>query len=159
MRLLAEAQNVALTSNRLESALVDGNPTRLKQIVVNLVDNAVKYNRPNGRVSASVFTNDHSVILEVADNGIGIPESSVPFIFDRFYRADKTRTRTTGGIGIGLSLVKAICNAHGATIHVKSREGDGTVFSVAFPRYVPETTSEMRSIKAASAAMFATTGR
>lgn len=159
MRLLAEAQNIALLGDKLESALVDGNPTRLKQVVVNLVDNAVKYNRPNGRVSASVFTKDQSVILEVADNGIGIPANSVPFIFDRFYRADKTRTRATGGIGIGLSLVKAICNAHGANIDVKSREGEGTIFSIVFPRYVPETTSEMRSAKTASAAIYATTSR
>jgi heavy metal sensor kinase len=160
MRLLAEAQNIVLVGDRLESALVDGNHTRLKQVIVNLVDNAVKYNRPNGRVSASVFTKNHAVILEVADNGIGIPESSLPFIFDRFYRADKTRTRTTGGIGIGLSLVKAICNAHGATIDVKSRQGEGTVFSISFPRYVSEaTTSEMRSTKTASVATYATNGR
>jgi signal transduction histidine kinase len=100
------------------------------------------------------------VILRVADTGIGIPESSIPFIFDRFYRADKTRTRTTGGIGIGLSLVKAICNAHGATIDVKSRQGKGTVFSIAFPRYVPETaTSEMRSTKTTSVSTYAIDGR
>jgi heavy metal sensor kinase len=160
MRLLAESQNITLASEKLESALVDGNPTRLKQVVVNLVDNAMKYNRPNGSVSASVFSKDQAVILRVADTGIGIPESSIPFIFDRFYRADKTRTRTTGGIGIGLSLVKAICNAHGATIDVKSRQGKGTVFSIAFPRYIPETaTSEMRSTKTTSVSTYAIDGR
>lgn len=160
MRLLAEAQDIALTGDTLESAFVDGNPTRLKQIVVNLVDNAMKYNRSKGKVSACVFTKDHAVILQVADNGIGIPESSLPFIFDRFYRADKTRTRATGGIGIGLSIVKAISNAHGATIDVKSREGEGTVFSVAFPRYMPATTnSEAHSARTASAALYATNTR
>lgn len=160
MRLLAEAQNIMLTGERLEAALVDGNPTRLKQVVVNLVDNAFKYNRANGSVSASVFTENHSVVFQVSDTGIGIPESSLPFVFDRFYRADKARTRTTGGIGIGLSIVKGICNAHGATIHVKSREGEGTVFTVTFPRYIPGTvTSETRSTKTASAALYATTSR
>jgi heavy metal sensor kinase len=160
MRLVAEEQNVALAGATLESAVVDGNPTRLKQIVVNLVDNAIKYNRPNGNVSASVFSEDDSVIFRVADDGIGIPETSLPFIFDRFYRADKARTRATGGIGIGLSIVKAICNAHGATIDVKSREGQGTVFSVRFPRYVPETTTlEARSAKTAPAALYETTSR
>ncbi len=160
MRLVAEEQNVALVADKLESAVVYGNATRLKQIVVNLVDNAIKYNRPDGNVSASVFVKDSSVILQVADNGIGIPENSLPFIFNRFYRADKARSRTTGGIGIGLSLVKAICNAHGAIVDVKSREGEGTMFSIAFPRYIPETTtSEMRSTKTTSDALYATTGR
>jgi two-component system phosphate regulon sensor histidine kinase PhoR len=69
----------------------------------------------------------------VADNGIGIPADSIPFVFDRFYRADKARSRATGGIGIGLSIVKAICNAHNAEINVQSREGKGSVFTVSFP--------------------------
>ena len=161
MRLLAEAQNIALAACTLEPALVDGNPTRLKQIVVNLVDNALKYNRPGGSVSASVLTQDNSVILRVADDGIGIPESSLPYIFDRFYRADKARTRATGGIGIGLSLVKAICNAHGASISVESREGKGTVFSITFPRYVGETfISEAQPAKTSPvAALYAANGR
>jgi len=160
MRLVAEAQNVTLVADTLESALVDGNLTRLKQVVVNLLDNAVKYNRPNGNVSATVFTKEDAVILRVEDDGIGIPESALPFIFDRFYRADKTRSRATGGIGIGLSLVKAICNAHGAAIDVKSREGHGTVFSITFPRYIPETnTSEGRSAKRATTALYEVPGR
>ena len=136
MRLLADERNIALVGNTLEHIAVLGNPTRLKQVVVNLVDNALKYNHEGGTVSASVYAEGESVVFRVADTGIGIPDASLPFIFDRFYRADRTRSRATGGIGVGLAIVKAICNAHNATIQVKSREGRGSVFTVTFPRVV-----------------------
>ena len=143
MRLLAEESNISLVGNTLEPVTVLGNPTRLKQVVVNLIDNALKYNNAGGTVSASVYADGDSVVLRVADNGIGIPDSALPFIFDRFYRADRARSRATGGIGIGLALVKAICNAHDATIQVKSREGRGSVFTVTFPRMVETPTAEL----------------
>ena len=133
MRLLAEEQKITLVAETLVPVMVSGNLTRLKQVIVNLVDNALKYNHAGGTVSASVFVDGSTAVLRVEDNGIGIPEASQPFIFDRFYRADKTRSRATGGIGIGLSIVKAICNAHHATINVTSREGHGSVFCVTFP--------------------------
>ena len=138
MQLLAEERKITLVGNTLDPLLVSGNPTRLKQVIVNLIDNAMKYNRTGGTVSASVFAQNDSVILRVADNGIGIPAASLPYIFDRFYRADKARTRATGGIGIGLSIVKAICNAHNAVVSVQSREAQGTVFTVSFPKLVQE---------------------
>ena len=72
-------------------------------------------------------------ILEVRDTGIGIPASSLPFVFDRFYRADKARSRESGGIGLGLSIVKSICTAHGGTVAVTSAEGEGTRLRVALP--------------------------
>lgn len=133
MRLLAEEKNIELVANTLQPLSIHGNVARLKQIVVNLVDNAMKYNRIGGTVSVSVYADGDKVLLRVSDNGIGIPAASIPFIFDRFYRADKTRTRATGGIGIGLSLVRAICNAHEAEIKVQSTEGRGSVFTVVFP--------------------------
>lgn len=138
MQLLAEERKITLVGNTLDPLLVSGNPTRLKQVIVNLIDNAMKYNGAGGTVSASVYAQNDSVNLRVADNGIGIPAASLPFIFDRFYRADKARTRATGGIGIGLSIVKAICNAHNAVISVQSREAQGTVFTVSFPKLVHE---------------------
>jgi signal transduction histidine kinase len=139
MQLLAEERQITLETDRLAPDLVSVNPTRIKQVVVNLLDNAMKYNRAGGTVTASVFPQNDSMILRVADNGLGIPPASLPFIFDRFYRADKARSRATGGIGIGLSIVKAICNAHSATIDVQSREGQGTVFTIAFPRLAEDS--------------------
>ena len=133
MRLLAEERNITLIADKLEPLSVNGNPTRLKQVIVNLIDNAMKYNRPGGTVSTSVVAQGNKVLLRVADTGIGIPAASIPYIFDRFYRADKTRSRATGGIGIGLAIVKAICNAHQADIKVQSSEDKGSVFEVHFP--------------------------
>jgi len=133
MQLLAEERHVSLVGSTRDLVVVNGNPTRLKQIVVNLIDNAMKYNHPGGTVSVSVYVQQDRALLCVTDNGLGIPTDSVPFIFDRFYRTDKARSRSTGGIGIGLSIVKAICNAHNAEIHVQSREGKGSTFTVSFP--------------------------
>lgn len=137
---------MTLVGDTLEQVLISGNPTRVKQIIVNLVDNALKHNRSGGTASVSVYAEGDSAVLRAGDSRIGIPESSIPFIFDRFYRADKMRTRATGGVGIGLSIAKAICNAHRATISVDSREGQGSVFTVAFPLLIAESpASETRS--------------
>lgn len=133
MQLLAEERGITLVSDSFDSAMIDGNPTRLKQVIVNLLDNAMKYNKPDGTVWLSVFVRGGRAVLRVADDGLGIPEASLPFIFDRFYRADKARSRSTGGLGIGLSIVKAICNAHSADISVTARDGGGTVVTVEFP--------------------------
>lgn len=133
MQLLAEERGIALVSGPASSVVVDGNPTRLKQVIVNLLDNAIKYNQPGGTVWISTSARGGCAVLRVADDGAGIPDSSLPFIFDRFYRADKARSRSTGGLGIGLSIVKAICNAHNANIAVARRDGGGTVVTVEFP--------------------------
>jgi signal transduction histidine kinase len=138
MQLLAEERKITLLGDTLAPEMISGNRTRIKQVIVNLLDNAMKYNRVGGTVTASVFLENERVILRVADTGIGIPSASLPFIFDRFYRADKARSRATGGIGIGLAIVKAICKAHSATIDVQSREDQGTVFIVAFPKLTEE---------------------
>lgn len=122
-------------SAREPSALVLGDPLRLKQVLVNLLDNATKYTRGGGEVLVSISADSHTVLLEVRDNGIGIPAASLPFVFDRFYRADKARSRQSGGTGLGLSIVKAICNAHEAAVTVESVEGEGTTVRVEMPRY------------------------
>lgn len=122
-------------SAREPSALVLGDPLRLKQVLVNLLDNATKYTRSGGEVLVSISADSHTVLLEVRDNGIGIPAASLPFVFDRFYRADKARSRQSGGTGLGLSIVKAICNAHEAAVTVESVEGEGTTVRVEMPRY------------------------
>ncbi|HEU5340550.1 HAMP domain-containing sensor histidine kinase [Edaphobacter sp.] len=133
MQLLAEERDLTLVGESMDCVVVNGNPTRLKQVIVNLVDNAMKYNQSGGTVRVCVMARGNHAVLQVADNGPGIPETSLPFIFDRFYRADKARSRSTGGMGLGLSIVKAICNAHNADISVTSSEGSGTVVTVEFP--------------------------
>jgi heavy metal sensor kinase len=133
MRLLAEEKNIHLDCNEAEPVEVDADPARLKQVVVNLLDNAIKYTPERGRVSISVVKQDSRAVLEVADNGIGISADDLPHVFERFYRADKARSRQMGGTGLGLSIVRSICLAHGGGVTVNSTEGRGSLFRVELP--------------------------
>jgi len=133
MKLLAEEKRISLTSDGSEPVEVEADPSRLKQVVVNLLDNAIKYTPEGGNVSISVTRRDHRAILEVADTGLGISANDLPHIFDRFYRADKARSRQMGGTGLGLSIVRSICQAHGGQVTVNSAEGRGSRFRVELP--------------------------
>lgn len=133
MRLLAEEKRVALDCDGTEPVEVDADPARLKQVVVNLLDNAIKYTPEGGKVSFSVTQRDGRAVLEVGDSGLGISAADLPHIFDRFYRADKARSRQLGGTGLGLSIVRSICLAHGGQVTVKSTEGRGSLFRVELP--------------------------
>ena len=133
MRLLAEEKNIHLDCNGAEHVEVDADPARLKQVVVNLLDNAIKYTPERGKVSISVVKQDSRAVLEVEDNGIGISADDLPHVFERFYRADKARSRQMGGTGLGLSIVRSICLAHGGRVTVNSTEGRGSLFRVELP--------------------------
>jgi len=133
MKLLAEEKHISLTSDGNEPVEVEADPSRLKQVVVNLLDNAIKYTPEGGEVSVSVMRQDGHAVLEVGDSGIGISSVDLPHIFDRFYRADKARSRQMGGTGLGLSIVRSICLAHGGQIIVNSTEGRGSLFRVELP--------------------------
>ena len=102
-------------------------------MVVNLVDNAIKYTPAGGLVGVKVRASNGRAMLEVNDNGVGIPAESLPHIFERFYRVDKARSRQMGGAGLGLSIIKAIVTAHGGQVRVESIEGKGSVFLVELP--------------------------
>jgi two-component system phosphate regulon sensor histidine kinase PhoR len=106
----------------------------VNQILDNLVDNALKYTPPGGRIGVSWRAEDGQVCLEVQDTGIGIPEQDLPHIFERFYRVDKARSRELGGTGLGLSIVKHLVHAMHGTVQATSRLGQGTTFSVRLPR-------------------------
>lgn len=115
------------------SVIVLGDVGLLRQAVVNLLDNACKYSPAGGQVQLRLFTQSHWAVIEVIDNGIGIPEADLPHIFERFYRVDKKRSRKTGGYGLGLSIVQQIVSAHGGHISVKSVVEKGSTFQIILP--------------------------
>jgi signal transduction histidine kinase len=149
MSLLAEEKHISLRFTPGPPIFVAGDSMRLKQIVVNLVDNAIKYTGDEGDVSISVVAEERKAVLKVVDTGIGIPAASLPLVFDRFYRADQARSRESGGIGLGLSIVKAICTVHSATASIESVEGKGTTVRIELP-LLSLTATKTDQLKAAA---------
>ena len=117
-----------------ESALVHGNRALLDELCQNLCDNAIRYNRPGGKVQiTTACSRDGHCTLTVADNGIGIPKEAQSSVFERFYRVDKSRSKATGGTGLGLAIVKHIARIHNARIKLESQVDVGTTITVTFP--------------------------
>lgn len=133
MQLLAAEKEQTVDVDAPHPVFVRGDAARLKQVVVNLLDNAIKYTGTGGHIRLSVYADAARAMLRIHDDGVGIAPESLPFIFDRFYRADKTRSRATHGAGLGLSIVQAICMAHGGSIRAESEEGAGSVLTVELP--------------------------
>jgi two-component system, OmpR family, sensor histidine kinase BaeS len=106
---------------------------KFKQIMYNLLSNAYKYSRDAGYVSIRLEKENNFIKIEVEDNGIGIPDKDLPYIFERFYRGDVSRSRETGGAGIGLTITKTLVEAHGGRIDVESVEGKGSIFRLRLP--------------------------
>jgi signal transduction histidine kinase len=106
---------------------------RFRHVTDNLLSNALRYTLAGGSVTVRLYVRDNSVIIEVEDTGMGIAEEDLPHIFERFYRTDESRARVTGGRGVGLAIAKAEAEAHGGTISVTSRRGEGSRFSVTLP--------------------------
>lgn len=128
-------------NNKNLKLLIEGNckdisadKDRINQVLINLISNAVKYTPDGGKIHISISEAGHSVKLRIKDNGIGIPEDELPFIFERFYRADKSRNRMTGGSGIGLAIVKSIVTAHGGSVEGESRSNEGSCFTIMLPK-------------------------
>ena len=119
-----------------DPVIVPVDASRIRQLILNLLTNAVKYTPAGGRVRMQLVHADGRVTLTVADTGIGIAPGDLPHIFDRFWRADSARTRTgeRSGAGLGLAICKWIAEAHGGQIEVVSRPGRGTTFTVTLPR-------------------------
>ena len=133
MSLLAEDKKISLTCQASQSVFIEGDRSRIKQVIVNLLDNAVKYTQSNGRILLRVDASNGHALLEVEDSGIGIPADALPHVFERFYRVDKTRSAEAESAGLGLSIVKSICTAHGAEVKVTSVPKVGSRFSVTLP--------------------------
>ncbi len=130
MQPLAKARNVNLESTAPQDKIeVYGDRERLKQALFNLIDNAIKYNKPEGKVIVSSQIIGQQAKISVEDSGIGIEPDHISRIFERFYRIDKERSREAGGTGLGLAIVKHITEAHGSKVEVQSKIGRGSTFS------------------------------
>jgi two-component system, OmpR family, sensor histidine kinase SenX3 len=137
MRRVARKKNITLQWKRFGRAAqysVHGDETQLTSMFTNLVDNAVQYTPPGGRVEVTGGFEGSEIVIRVSDTGIGIPQASLPRIFERFYRVDKARSKETGGTGLGLSIVKHIAENHGGRVTVESTPGEGSTFTVYLPR-------------------------
>jgi len=121
-----------------EALAVRADPKALDHILVNLIDNGVKYGRPDGNVWVEARPTDASVRIEVRDDGPGIADKHRTRVFERFYRADPSRSREAGGTGLGLSIVKHVAASHGGEVRVWSVEGQGSTFTLSLPRRVGE---------------------
>jgi two-component system phosphate regulon sensor histidine kinase PhoR len=115
------------------TGMMKANPDRITEVALNLIDNAIKYNRPGGSVKVNISESDGEVALEVADTGVGIPPESQERVFERFYRVDKSRSRKQGGTGLGLSIVKHITELYKGRLELSSTPGAGTTIKVTFP--------------------------
>jgi two-component system phosphate regulon sensor histidine kinase PhoR len=117
---------------------------RFEQILLNLIDNAVKFNRRGGNVRVLAARQNGAIALSVKDTGIGIPATDLPRVFERFYRVDKGRSMELGGTGLGLAIVKHLVRVHGGHITVESKLGEGTCFNIVWPEAtVPEPVEEV----------------
>jgi heavy metal sensor kinase len=130
---LAQKRNVELSAATESPAEVVADRMRVTQVITNLMNNAIAYNRDGGRVRVSVGREDGVAVLTVADTGVGIAPGDQADVFARFFRADKARTREAGGSGLGLAICKSIVDAHGGDIRFASRPGEGTTFTVRLP--------------------------
>lgn len=130
---IADSMGVSVTVDG-EPCYVTGSRKRLDELVFNLIDNAVRYNKADGSVAVSVKNTEANIIFAVSDTGIGIPSEARDRVFERFYRVDKSRSKRDGGTGLGLAIVKRVAMLYGAEIRLESEENVGTTVSVRFPK-------------------------
>ena len=139
MLLLAEDKGIRVICETSAPVFVMGDRARLKQVVVNLIDNAVKYTALKGSVHLKVDGASGEGVFEITDTGVGIPDSALPLVFERFYRVNRERLSEDGGAGLGLSIVRSICAAHGGNVRVESAVGKGSRFIVTLPLAAKES--------------------
>jgi signal transduction histidine kinase len=132
LRPFAGSRNLVINCELEEACFVMATEDAIDQIVYNLVENAIKYNKPNGKVFVGLVSEAESAILTVADTGIGVPDEDMPYIFDRFYRVDKARSRDAGGSGLGLSIVRDTVHELNGTVTAEQLKDGGMVFEVRF---------------------------
>lgn len=130
LEVLANEKNIDLDfkEGANKPILVEADKENIRQVIVNLVTNSIKYGKENGYIKVSIYSLDKSILVEVSDDGIGISEEHLNHVFDRFYRVDQSRSRARGGSGLGLAIVKHIIEAHGETINLRSTSSIGSTF-------------------------------
>ena len=132
--IMADAKPITVSERIAAGPLwIDGDAASLRRLFLIVIDNAIKYTPAGGKVAVSLETNNGSAWFEVRDTGVGISASDLPHVFERFFRADKARTRQNGGVGLGLSIGKQIVEHHGGTMNVESTPGEGSIFRVRLP--------------------------
>ncbi len=132
--VLAKQKEISLNyAPNAKNIIIHGDEVKLEKLLLNIVRNAIKYTEVKGKIFLSVKKTGDKVKIYIKDSGIGIPEDDLPFIFERFYRVDKARSRGEGGTGLGLSICKWIAEAHGGNIEVESEVGIGTTFIITLP--------------------------
>ncbi len=136
MSLLIEEKRISLRCLTNEAVEVDGDPTRLKQVIVNLLDNAIKYTPEGGEIELAVWSGNGTAFIEIKDTGPGIPEAAVPHVFERFYRADEVHSCDIEGAGFGLAIVESIASAHGGSVSVTNAPDRGCRVTVTLPRAI-----------------------
>jgi signal transduction histidine kinase len=129
-------KKIVLINKCTENIFVSIDPNRFEQVITNLLDNALKYSDSHSKVVLEVQEKETNIVIKVMDEGIGIPESDLPYIFDRLYRVEKSRSRESGGSGLGLAIAREIINAHGGTLEVESILGEGTQMIITLERKV-----------------------
>jgi two-component system phosphate regulon sensor histidine kinase PhoR len=134
LRPIADTARLELHQTAPPGIVVNADSDRLEQVLTNLIDNALKYTPAGGRISVAVSPRNGEVEVSITDTGRGIPADDLPHVFERFYRADRSRTRGSGGTGLGLAIAKHIIEAHGGHISVRSRRNEGTTFTVTLPK-------------------------
>jgi heavy metal sensor kinase len=146
LEALAQEKGLRLTFGPMDGLTVRGDRVRLRQLFMNILDNALRYTPGGGAITGSVIRKDDQAVVSIGDTGIGIAEEHLPFIFDRFYRVDKVRTDGEGGTGLGLAIATSIAKMHGGSIEVESRFGEGTTFRVLLPLAGPPPTPPAPSV-------------
>jgi heavy metal sensor kinase len=135
---LAQEKDLRFTLGAMDSLTIKGDRLKLRQLFLIILDNAIRHTPGGGSISGSLFRRDGSAVVSIGDTGIGIPAEHLPFIFDRFYRVDKARSRAEGGMGLGLSIAMSIAKMHGGEIEVESQAGAGTTFRIVLPLADPQ---------------------
>ena len=133
LKTKAEDEQIELSQDLNGPNLLEADPERVSQVVRNLLDNAITHTPEGGEIEVKSRKSSEEAVTTVSDDGSGIPEEDLPYIFDRFYRVDKSRSRGTGGTGLGLTIAKEIVESHGGTITAKSNKGEGSMFKFTLP--------------------------
>jgi heavy metal sensor kinase len=133
MEALAQEKSVAFSLGPMEDLAVKGDRMKLRQLFLNILDNAIRYTPSGGAVSSTLVRKNGFALVSISDTGMGIPAEDLPYIFDRFYRVDKARSRAEGGLGLGLAIANSVAKLHGGSIEVESQVGKGSTFHITLP--------------------------